>query len=70
MRLNRSRVIPGRGCVGGVVGALLLILPSWRGVRKTVVSRMALEKPAVAGDSPVDENYCSPFSVSQVAASP
>ena len=70
MRLNRSRVIPGRGCVVGVVGVLLLGLPASRGVRKTVVSRMALEKPAVAGDSPVDENFCSPFNVSQVAASP
>ena len=69
MRLNRSRVIPGRGCVVGVVGVLLSGLPAGRGVRKTVVSRMALEKPAVAGDSPVDENACSPFSVSQVAAS-
>ena len=70
MRLNRSRVIPGRGCVGGVVGVLLPVLPYWRGVRKIVVSRMALEKPAVAGDSPVDESFCSPFNVSQVAASP
>ena len=70
MRLNRSRVIPGRGCVFGVVGVLLLGLPAWRGVKNSVVSRMALEKPAVAGDSPVDENFCSPFNVSQVAASP
>jgi glucose-6-phosphate 1-dehydrogenase len=31
----RSRVIPGRGCVVGVVGVLLLGLPARRGVRKT-----------------------------------
>jgi hypothetical protein len=31
---------------------LLSGLPPWRGVRKTVVSRMALEKPATIGSDP------------------
>jgi hypothetical protein len=56
MRLNRWRVIPGRGCVGGVVGMVWLDLPVRRAVIKTGVSRTELEKPAVVGDSPVGEN--------------
>jgi hypothetical protein len=56
MRLNRWRVIPGRGCVGGVVGAKWPGLPAGRVVIKTGVSRTELEKPAVVGDSPVGEN--------------
>ena len=55
MRLNRWRVIPGRGCVGGVVGAKWPGLPAGRVVIKTGVSRTELEKPAVVGDSPVTE---------------
>ena len=39
MRLNRSRVIPGRGCVVGVVGRLLASLSAGRAVRKPVASR-------------------------------
>ena len=67
MRLNRSRVIPGRGCVVGVVGVLLSGLPAGRVVIKTGVSRTELEKPAVVGDSPVGENtgsalHCFPSS--------
>ena len=56
MRLNRWRVIPGRGCVGGVVGVKWSGLPAGRAVIKTGVSRTELEKPAVVGDSPVGEN--------------
>ncbi len=56
MRLNRWRVIPGRGCVGGVVGAKWPGLPAGRVVIKTGVSRTELERPAVVGDSPVGEN--------------
>ena len=67
MRLNRWRVIPGRGCVGGVVGAWWPGLPAGRVVIKTGVSRTELEKPAVVGDSPVGENtgsalHCFPSS--------
>ena len=39
MRLNRSRVIPDRGCVVGVVGRLLAGLSAGRTVRKPVASR-------------------------------
>jgi hypothetical protein len=42
--------------VFGVVGPWLPGLFSRRGVIKVRVSRMALEKPGVAGDTPVDEN--------------
>jgi hypothetical protein len=67
MRLNRWRVIPGRGCVGGVVGVVWPGLPAGRVVIKTGVSRTELEKPAVVGDSPVGEStgsawHCFPSS--------
>ena len=56
MRLNRGRVIPGRGCVCGVVGCVWTGLPTGRVVRKLLVSRIALECVTVVGESPVDEN--------------
>ena len=56
MRLNHAHVIPGRGCVCGVVGAFLSGLPAGRGVRKCCVSRTALERATVDGDSPVGES--------------
>ena len=49
-------MIPGRGCVGGVVGAKWPGLPAGRVVIKTGVSRTELEKPAVVGESPVGEH--------------
>ena len=55
MRLNRRRVIPGRGCGGGVVGfrrggaAVPPVLCSG-------VSGRLLERVAVVGESPVREN--------------
>src|SRR5215211_1320477 len=56
MRLNRLRVIPGRGCVGGVVGCVWTGLPAGRAVRKSDVSRSPLECGTGDGESPVGEN--------------
>ena len=56
MRLNHARVIPGRGCVCGVVGRVWAGLPAGRAVRKPRVSRSALGSATVDGDSPVGEN--------------
>ena len=56
MRLNRACVIPGRGCVFGVVGCVWTGLPAGRAVRKSWVSRSALESAAVDGESPVGES--------------
>ena len=42
-RLNRIRVIPGRGCVCGVVGLAWIGLPPGRAVRKLVASRSRWE---------------------------
>jgi hypothetical protein len=56
MRLNHARVIPGRGCVCGVVGRLWTGLPAGRTVIKFGVSRSSLESDTVDGDSPVDES--------------
>ncbi len=36
MRLNRSRVIPGRGCVGGVVGRVGVVAAAAAGSEKSV----------------------------------
>jgi hypothetical protein len=58
-RLNRGRVIPVRGCVGGVVGRMWTGLTTGRAVRKFVASRSPLESGAVDGDSPVGES-CRP----------
>lgn len=68
MRLNRARVIPGRGCVCGVVGHVLVTLPCDRTVRKFVVSRSSLESGTVDGESPVGENRGSVLVCSRVAA--
>ena len=67
-RLNRGRVIPGRGCVGGVVGHAVFGLPAVATVRKLVVSRSPLESGAVDGDSPVGENLQSVDVCTRVAA--
>ena len=60
-------VIPGRGCVCGVVGCVFLGLPAQAIVRKERVSRSGLGWSAVDGESPVGENSfsvvtCSPSS--------
>ena len=63
-------VIPGRGCVCGVVGYVFPDLPVWATVRKVRVSRSGLGWSAVAGESPVDENMCSVVACPRVAAGP
>lgn len=51
------RVIPGRGCVCGVVGRCWRRLPAPR-LLYVCVSGSGLEWPAVVGESPVRENMC------------
>jgi hypothetical protein len=69
--LNRARVIPGRGCVCGVVGAVFSGLPAWRAVRKCGVSGSGLGWSAVDGESPVRENAAPVLDCfSRVAAGP
>ncbi len=69
-RLNHAHVIPGRGCVFGVVGSSLSILPDWPTVRNQRVSRNGLERPVVEGENPVDENLLTVVVDTQVAAGP
>ena len=57
MRLNRMHVIPGGGCVCGVVGFIVIDLPVCATVTNPVVSGKGLERPAVDGESPVRENH-------------
>ena len=68
MRLNRACVIPGRGCVCGVVGRVLIGLLTGRAVRKPGVSRSPLGCGTVDGESPVGENPGSVLVCSRVAA--
>ena len=68
--LNRTHVIPGRGCVGGVVGRVFSSLPAGASVRKECVSRSGLGWPAVVGKSPVGENMFSVVACPRVAAGP
>ena len=56
MRLNRARVIPGRGCVFGVVGFVWTGLLTGRAVSKSGASRSPLESGTGDGDSPVGES--------------
>ncbi len=63
MRLNRTHVIPGRGCVFGVVGPFVPSLPAGWGVRKGRVRGRPLEGVAGEGESPVPENMVSPCDV-------
>ena len=70
MGLNRMCVIPGRGCVFGVVGPVFSDLPVWAAVRKECVSRSGLGWSAVVGESPVGENMFSAVMGSRVAAGP
>ena len=51
--LNCMRVIPGRGCVCGVVGLCCAVLPCR--APALCVSGSGLEWPAVDGESPVRE---------------
>jgi hypothetical protein len=70
MRLNRVHVIPGRGCVCGVVGSSFLILPDQARVRNRCVSQSGLERPVIEGDNPVDENSTALVEDTRVAAGP
>ena len=63
-------VIPGRGCVCGVVGFVFSDLPVWATVIKECVSRSGLGWSAVAGESPVDENMFSVVAVSPSSSGP
>ena len=63
-------VIPGRGCVCGVVGFVFSDLPVWATVIKVCVSRSGLGWSAVVGESPVDENVCSVVTVSPSSSGP
>ena len=57
--LNRAYVIPGGGCVCGVVGSVVFGPPAKAAVRKRCVSRSGLGWSAVDGESPVGENMLS-----------
>jgi hypothetical protein len=57
--LNRVHVIPGGGCVRGVVGPVFLLPPKGAAVRKWRVSRSGLGWSAGEGESPVGENMLS-----------
>ena len=63
-------VIPGRGCVCGVVGFVFSGPPAWAGVRNCWVSRSGLGWSAVDGESPVGENMCSVVMVSPSSSGP
>ena len=68
--LNRVHVIPGGGCVCGVVGRFLSGPPIWPAVIKQCVSRSGLGWSAVAGESPVDENMFPVVTVSPSSSGP
>ena len=57
--LNRVHVIPGGGCVCGVVGRFFSHPPMRAAVRKQCVSSSGLGWSAGEGESPVDENMLS-----------
>ena len=63
MRLNRTRVIPGRGCVYGVVGPLGQFCRTGNESENTVVRGIRLESVSVEGETPVLENPVSRWSV-------
>ena len=60
MRLNRLRVIPGRGCVGGVVGPFSQFCRTGRELESVVVSGRPQERAGTEGDTPVHENAMPP----------
>jgi hypothetical protein len=59
MRLNRVCVIPGRGCIRGVVGPLGQFCRTGNESENTVVRGMRLESVSVEGETPVLENPAS-----------
>jgi hypothetical protein len=68
--LNRVHVIPGGGCVRGVVGPVFLDPPVRAAVRKWCVSRSGLGWSAGVGESPVGENTSSVVAVSPSSSGP
>jgi hypothetical protein len=68
--LNRVHVIPGGGCVCGVVGRFFSHPPMRAGVRNREVSRSGLGWSAVEGESPVDENLTAPVECSPSSSGP
>ena len=68
--LNRVHVIPGGGCVCGVVGSVFPGPPAGTAVRKWCVSRSGLGWSVVEGENPVGENAPSVVAVPRVAAGP
>ena len=63
-------VIPGRGCVCGVVGFVFSDLPVWATVIKVGVSRSGLGWSAVDGESPVGENMTTSVMLSPSSSGP
>ena len=63
-------VIPGGGCVCGVVGSVFFGPPIGAAVRKDRVNRNDLGWSAVAGESPVGENAFSVVTVSPSSSGP
>ena len=63
-------VIPGGGCVRGVVGRFLSGPPAWPAVIKQCVSRSGLGWPAVEGESPVGENSMAFVELSPSSSGP
>jgi hypothetical protein len=59
MRLNRVCVIPGRGCIRGVVGPLGQFCRTGKQSENIVVRGMRLESVSVEGETPVLENPMS-----------
>ena len=59
-RLNRIRVIPGRGCVSGVVGPFSQFCRTGRESKSVVVSGRPQERAGTEGDTPVHENTTPP----------
>ena len=68
--LNRAHVIPGGGCVCGVVGRFLSGPPARPGVINRGVSRSGLGWSVVEGESPVDENITAPVELSPSSSGP
>ena len=68
--LNRMHVIPGGGCVRGVVGSVVHSPPWMAAVRKWCVSRSGLGWSVGEGESPVDENTSSAVTGSPSSSGP
>ena len=63
-------VIPGGGCVRGVVGSVFLGPPIQAAVIKQCVSRSGLGWSVVEGENPVGENIAAPVKVFPSSSGP